>query len=172
MRAFVSVDLEDGPAAVPVGVRAPRHLTLVFLGEIADDRAPALVDRLREALRGVAPFAIEIVGTGAFPDPERPRIVFARVEDGAATLAALSDRVRAALAAGRFPFDPKPFVPHLTLLRVRGPRDLSRARALLAPTGRPPPERHAVRAVLLKASELHPGGPVHRVVARFPLGED
>ncbi len=171
MRAFVSIDLPVpglGPGFGTPG--APIHLTLAFLGEVAEERVPALIEALRPSVLGVTAFRLTAQGIGAFPSRSRPRIVWVGVKEGAEEVSRLAERIRRSLAEGEFPFDPKPFVPHATVLRVKRPADRTLAEALLA---RSPLEllgERVVGEVELKSSQLDPGGATHRVVARFPLG--
>jgi len=169
VRAFVAVDVPSPDVGTGLTPGSPTHLTLAFLGEVADDRVPELVAAVRDGVGAAAPFELVLAGTGAFPSRSHPRIVFADIGEGRAALEAIAGTVRAALTAHRFGFDGKPFVPHLTLLRVRGLRDVPLARRLLdTPPGREL-GRHRVGELLLKSSELGPGGARHRVVARYPL---
>ncbi|HEY6238234.1 MAG TPA: 2'-5' RNA ligase family protein, partial [Thermoplasmata archaeon] len=74
MRAFVSVDLppsEPPDPSVPPRA-APAHFTLVFLGEVPDERVPSFAETLRRNVRAVAPFSLSFGAMGAFPSPERP----------------------------------------------------------------------------------------------------
>lgn len=164
MRLFVGVDVGGGSAT------APDHLTLAFLGDGPPERVPALAQALAPVAAGSRPFDLVLAGWGAFPDPARPRVVWIGVRDGAAPLTALAHAVRAAIARVGAPRDDRPFHPHLTVLRVRGPRDLARARALLDGTvPAPPPRRARIDALLLKESTLAPAGPVHRTIGRWAL---
>ena len=83
------------------------HLTLAFIGEYPD------AEPVLEALDGVrfAPFPLSLEGIGCFGD-----LWWAGVAESE-PLAALSRRVRRALAEGEIPFDRKRFSPHITLIR-------------------------------------------------------
>lgn len=171
MRAFLAIDTAAGPAGEPAtGPAAPSHLTLRFFGEISPEGIAQVIGAVGPALRPVAPFELGSGSVGAFPSSERPRIVWLGLGRGEAEVRDLVSRIDAALATVGLPPAREPFVPHVTLLRVRSPRDLPRARALLEgrvaiPTFPPV----AVRAVLLKESRLTAGGPRHTVVHAFPL---
>jgi 2'-5' RNA ligase len=167
VRLFVAVDVGPGTGAMD---SAPQHLTLRFLGEVASDRLEAIVRALEPSADGVAPFDLRLEGVGAFPDPKRPRVVWVGATVGAANLVALAERVSTALAPYVPPDDRERFVPHLTLFRVRSPRDRHRAQELLSGAVPPPPAR-AVRVseLLLKESTLTASGAVHRTVRAFPL---
>jgi len=167
VRAFVAVPL--GPEAE--GTPAPEHLTLRFLGEVPEAALAALETGLRPAVAQHPAFEMVVEGVGAFPSADRPRVVWRGVGAGADPLRRLADSVREAVAAAGFPDDPVPFAPHVTLFRVRSPRDRERARSLLEGIVPPPtPTPVAVREVHLVESRLEPGGAVHRVRRRFPLG--
>jgi len=167
VRAFVAVEIPASSGGRPV---APAHLTLRFLGEIA----PARVEPIRASLAPVgsrhAPFVLEISGVGAFPSARAPRVVWAGVGQGREEVERLANDVRAALAPEVSTPAEEPFVPHLTLFRVRTEADRRLADDLL--NGRraaPAPFSVPVAAFLLKESELGPGGARHRTVAEFPL---
>ena len=55
------------------------HLTLKFLGNVDEAEIPALNKALSEAVRGVAPFYLELGEPGAFPSSQAPRVVWVGV---------------------------------------------------------------------------------------------
>lgn len=172
MRAFVAIDLRD-PATPREGVEtagAPSHLTLRFLGEVAEDREPSIAAALSEAVRPVSPFVVTFEGVGAFPSRRAPRVLWVGATAGRDPLVALALRVSEALAVVGFPPETHPFVPHVTLFRVRSARDRERARLLLDGT-LPPPAPRTVRVIeiVLQQSTLTKNGAIHATRGRFPL---
>jgi RNA 2',3'-cyclic 3'-phosphodiesterase len=162
VRAFVAVE-------VPREGR-PDHLTLRFLGEIDPPRADKLMRALLPAVRRVVPFEFVLEGVGAFPSRDRPRVVWRGVSRGEAELRALAGVVRETIVRAGMVDDPAPFVPHVTLFRVRSPRDRERAAHLLAPNASvPAPTVVPVTSVQFVESQLTAAGAVHRALARFPL---
>ncbi|MGI5129089.1 2'-5' RNA ligase family protein [Pseudonocardia sp. CA-107938] len=139
----------SGP--VPEGWRlvdpATWHLTLAFHGEVEPAGPVAALDRVAEL---PAP-RLRVDGAGRFPGVRWARVV----ADPPAALTAL-----VAAVGG----DPDAFVPHLTLLRRRGRRRVAAPR--LPPLAGPWWE---AREVVLMASELRAGGPVHTPVHRVVL---
>lgn len=97
------------------------HLTLAFLGERTEDE----IEPLRWALAALAPVAAPplVLGRAIWLAPKRPHVLACGVEDPSGTLAALQSRVVPAMAAasGWAP-ERRPFVPHVTVCRVRGGR--------------------------------------------------
>ncbi len=171
MRAFVGVDVPapELPGIRPPAPGAPSHLTLLFLGDVPDASVPGLSDAFARAIEGEGPFRLRLHGLGSFPSDERPRILFARIEEGAEALARISERLRGVARERRLRVEDRPFVPHLTVLRIRSPRDAARARELRSEFGGVAFGETRVTELLLKSSVLGGGGPTHRVEARLPL---
>jgi 2'-5' RNA ligase len=171
MRAFVAIDV-PGASANPGGPagHAPEHLTLRFLGEVDEPT----VARVSMALAGVAarsaPFELTLAGVGAFPDPARPRVVYVDVAEGRSQVVRLAADVQTALSEIGIPPEERPFVPHVTVLRVRSPWDRERAQRLFEELGGRTIASTNVRELLLKESDLRPEGAVHHVVGRWALG--
>lgn len=114
------VRLEPRAKAVPA---ANLHLTLAFLGATDPDWVPDI----EAALRGVAASArapsVVVEGLGAFPDPARPRVVWAGLRDLSTPprVAPLARAVvQALLAIGCEIADPDRFHAHVTLARLEG----------------------------------------------------
>jgi 2'-5' RNA ligase len=142
------------------------HLTLKFLGNVAEEDA----DRLREALGTLAgghePFLIEPSGLGAFPSKSRARIVWAGVAGGAGRLRALAGELEGTLETIGFERESRAYVPHITLGRVRGrPVGLEASGPLSGPG-------FVANRIELVESVPGGGGSVYSTVADFPLSED
>ena len=170
VREFVAIDVGEAGGE---GVRiAPAHLTLRFLGEVDPARNAGIVEALGRVASAVPPFTLQLQGVGAFPSARRPRVVWQGVGAGRAELVDLAQRVRTALEP-EFGPDREAFVPHLTLFRVRSPRDLEAALELLSRRRIAPPAREArVSELLLKESVLGARGAVHQTLAAVPLGRE
>jgi 2'-5' RNA ligase len=135
IRSFIAIELSReiklGLARIQdelkSGSRAPAkwvdpdiiHLTLKFLGNIPADTIGSLTAALGEACRGVTSFRVEVGGLGVFPNPRRVQVVWVGLAGDVEKLVQLQKRVDAALAPLGFPPESRPFVPHLTLARVR-----------------------------------------------------
>lgn len=102
------------------GGRATRtesiHLTLAFLGAVE----PARLKELKAAAASVAvrPFELVLDAAGCW---KHNRIAWAGATATPPVLGTLVSDLRTALAGAGFLFDPKPFVPHLTLVRKAQP---------------------------------------------------
>jgi RNA 2',3'-cyclic 3'-phosphodiesterase len=152
------------------GPESPAHLTVLFLGEVAEARVREIADRFVAVVRVEPPFPLELAGVGMFPDATRPRVVWVGVGAGASELGVLHDRLVRAARELQLPVDDRPFVPHLTLRRIRGPREAELARQWTTELGAKTFGRTEVTELELKESLLGNGPVVHRTIVRLPLG--
>ena len=143
------------------------HLTLKFLGEIKESRVPELTERLNASLQ-TPPFAFTLEGSGAFPQPEHPKVLWAGVNEGKDSLIRLANEVETACNGCGFPPEERPFSPHLTIGRVRSPQGLSRLVQKLQGTEFRGGKTDAGE-ILLFQSTLGPGSPVYQPVQKIPL---
>lgn len=159
------IDLRREPWAKDVRwVRAQSlHLTLRFLGEIAADRVPGLLDSLGERLRDLEPFSFTLCGLSLFPSPARPRAVAAQLT-AERTLAELAAAVEEAVVVAGHPAETRRFRAHITLGRFRrkGPRGLEFSASMEEISV-------AVNDVVLLRSALGPGGARYSELGRVAL---
>ncbi|GIT42074.1 MAG: hypothetical protein Ct9H300mP11_00100 [Chloroflexota bacterium] len=95
------------------------HLTLKFMGEIPIATVEKVLKSLPEAVLGSSPFPLAIKGFGVFPNPRRPRVLWAGLDGDLETLSKLQLVVETRLACLDCPKKQRTFSPHLTLGRVR-----------------------------------------------------
>jgi 2'-5' RNA ligase len=147
------------------------HLTLKFLGDTPSGRIGDIHAVMKEAVRGDSAFPIAASGLGCFPNPNRPRVIWAGLRKSA-ELADLQHRLEKGLAEIGFPRESRAFSPHLTLGRVRDglPPDTLR-RIGTALTDAPPDEEIGMRveAIHLFRSVLRPSGAEYTRLHSVPL---
>lgn len=96
------------------------HLTLAFLGDIAEDSLESIGRSMLSIGDLFSPIDMSVGGIGAFPSLKRPRVVWLGLQD-TAELLKLQTAVTAMLRNLEISWDDKPFKPHLTLGRIRQP---------------------------------------------------
>ncbi len=101
------------------------HLTLAFIGNLEESKVEELKSLLQVFQWG-APFKIGVRHFGAFPTMEEGRILYMGCEKGSDDITLLAQKVRRQLDDLGITYDDKPFVPHITLARLRSPKNLSR----------------------------------------------
>jgi 2'-5' RNA ligase len=185
VRLFIAVNFPDSVRrAVADGARRVReavsgvrwtsteqlHITLKFLGECDERAADAVGGMLGVVCAHHRPFAVGIGGLGAFPNLQRPRVVWTAARDGGRLVALARDIERECEALG-FAAEDRPFRPHLTLGRAKDGLSSAESDALAALAAQPERRVEAqVATVELMQSVLSGAGARHSVVASVPLG--
>jgi 2'-5' RNA ligase len=141
------------------------HVTLRFLGNVAEDRMDDLLNGLSEVR--VDPFLLPVEGVGAFPQPRAPRVLWVGVGSGHPLLHQLRQRLDDTLLRLGFEVELRSFHPHLTVARCNesaggASQWLRQHEGFLGPP-------FMVDGFELYASELAAGGAVHHLVSRFPF---
>lgn len=160
---LVEVAPEDADD-VRVTDMADWHVTVRFLGELAESSVNDVAAAAARAMATVPPFTARLgpltaLGTGA-------RVLFVPVRGAEGLAAALDAGINAAIDGLVEPRD-GPYRGHLTLARARG-----RGRLPSSLSGLPVNVSFPVTEAALVASSLEPDRAVHRVVATFPLATD
>ncbi|MGB6743362.1 MAG: RNA 2',3'-cyclic phosphodiesterase [Terracidiphilus sp.] len=141
------------------------HITLQFLGNTSDEQYNLLTARLAEVHCAAVP--IRLGGLGVF---DRAGIFYAEVEP-TPELVALERRIAAATALCGFERDTRPYHPHITLARGKGPNRARELRGMLASVqSQPKFPRFTAVEFLLYESHLSASGSTYEVRRRFPLG--
>ena len=145
------------------------HITLKFFGEVRDERLDVIAEALRLASAGAPAMTLRLSSLGAFPTERRPRIVWAGIE-AHGDFTALRERVENASDAIGFAREGVPFVPHVTLGRVREGQRLP-ADALRIPAVAISPLSFRADQLVLYESLLTSTGPRYEARATYALGE-
>lgn len=146
------------------------HYTLQFLGEIDDVLLPEVKEAASRALPGSMRFTLELSGIGGFPGHNAPRVIWVGATRGGNELGVLASRLGRELRYVGFELEERPFKPHLTLARVKGPSAEREAARLLETQQVGPVAVSAVDAFVLMQSTLSPRGSTYSVLGTFPLG--
>ena len=177
IRLFVALDLpaelRSRMALLSTGVLGARwvapenlHLTLRFIGEVAEDRLDDITGAL-DRVKG-APFPLTFDGAGHFESGRRVRALWIGVERSEA-LAVFQGRIETALVRCGLEPERRKFSAHVTLARFKNAkpgvvRDWLAANTLFQAMP------FTVDQFVLYASYLGGGGPVYQAVERFSLG--
>ena len=178
IRSFISVDIED-PVIVGrlasirdafVATGAPMkpvedpnlHVTIRFLGEIP----VTMIDEVYRVLASIEfkRFRVKLVGVGAFPSIARPRVIWVGVREGFDELRRIYEGIEKGLRRLGFRPEREEFVPHVTLARLKGSRNIDRVVKLLREYQDYEFGEIDVGVVRLKQSILTRSGPIYRTL--------
>jgi len=188
IRAFIAIELPDPvkdslssledrlrPAEHPyVKWVDPQgiHLTLKFLGNIATDQVPRIIEAITLASQGTSPLKLQIGGLGAFPNLQRPRVIWVAVTGEVDPLIALQRGIDQALVPLGFAIEKRPFSPHLTLGRLReraSPGERNSIGKLVMATESEGGPAQEVKQISLMRSTLTPSGAIYSRLASIEL---
>jgi len=191
IRSFVAIDLPDWTQAAlreigerlrletpPDSVRWTRvsgiHLTLQFLGDVAEANLPNIKSVLAQVGQQHRPFTLTVGGVGCFPDAKRPRVVWVGVQEAGGALATLQRAVEKSLKPLGFEPEQRAFHPHLTLGRTEKTiRSVDQRRLGEVIAGAQVGElgQIHVESFRLVRSDLRPNGAIYTSLAVFPLAQ-
>jgi RNA 2',3'-cyclic 3'-phosphodiesterase len=143
------------------------HLTLKFMGELAQSAVERLAEQVAARLARSPSFEVTLEGLGAFPSARAANVFWLGVSRGNGALARVARKLDVAAARFGVPRERRPFQAHLTLARLREPMPIPLER-LVAPG----PFQLAVERVTLFESRLSESGARHIPLARLQLGRD
>ena len=184
MRLFIAIELSD---EVKAALRASQrmlsafdrtvrwvtdeqmHLTLKFLGEVADDAVEEVNVAAELVVEASLPFEMVIAGCGCFPPGGRVRVVWVGVDEPGGALAACGARCEARYTEIGFDRERRPFSPHLTLGRVREDKTAGKLREAVDRVGIGP-LRQNVAGLCVVQSRLTPQGARYAMVSRHRFG--
>ena len=153
------------------------HLTVAFLGHVPDYAIDELDERLAAAAAKRRRFTARLAGGGAFPDPNRAKVLWVGLgfEDATAQrdrdeLRRLAEGAKAAASKSGIEVDGARFRPHVTVARIGSPREASNWVRLLDAYEGPRFEVTEIELVASHLGEGRRGRPRHELVARYALG--
>src|SRR4051794_23289905 len=112
----------DHPA-VRWSIATPFHVTLAFLGDVADTELNKVCRAVEEAAADFPPLDLRIEGLGVFPNPGQARVIWIGLTGpGLPGLRDARASLASRLAAAGYPCDDQ-FHPHITLGRMKRRRD-------------------------------------------------
>lgn len=181
-RAFIAVDVGPLPALLELAdrLRATKadiklvepeniHVTLKFLGDTDEDLVEDIHRHMADCVRDIEPFTLRLENMGAFPGMNYMRVVWVGME-GAEPLVQMAKALNAALKPLGFRSDKKGFKPHLTIARVRSPRNKNDLQQAIEVHHENSFGEVQVDRIVLKKSVLSPQGPTYYDVREAPLG--
>ena len=184
LRVFIAIDVEDPlllsrlervkEAIVATGVPMKPvetqnlHLTLRFIGEVPRYKVEEIIDQVLKPIRRER-FTITLRGLGAFPSPSRPRVVWVGITEGSEVLESIHGEIERGLRGLGLQPSRERFVPHITLARIKGSRNIQALVRLLAEYSDYEFGSMTVTSIRLKKSTLTRRGPIYETLWEVPL---
>ena len=189
MRTFVAIEIPDtltrelaaliNALQSKIDRRAVRwvrpeavHLTLKFLGEVAQESVPGICSAMTQVAAQSASFAFDVKGLGCFPGVRRPRVIWLGVHESSGKLLRLQRELERQLGMLGFEAERRRYHPHLTMGRVKrdsGRSAMDQLSEVLTQENIGSLGTVEVKGASLMRSELRPAGAVYTRLHFAPL---
>src|SRR3989442_1860194 len=144
------------------------HLTLKFLGGGAPTQIERVATAVERAASGIHHFDIEVSGAGCFPSPRSPRVLWIGLPHAPEQLKQLYANIEDELAGEGFAREKRKSSPHLTIGRIRNPKNSSSIAEALMAEGFAS-ERFNATEVIVMRSKLKPTASIYTPQATIKL---
>ena len=137
------------------------HLTLKFLGEIDPKKLRSIQDIFPSLFQNFSRFDVTITHLGAFPNAEKPRVIWAGITQNAELITAVAVHLENTLANLGFPKEDKKFSPHITLGRVRSFKNIEKLSESVDTYQKLLPLNQSIDTIILFKSTLTSRGSIY-----------
>lgn len=144
------------------------HLTLKFLGQVAEDIIDPLAEAASVKASQTQALSLTLNGTGVFPGPRRPRVAWLGLAGDVGRIIDLQRGLEESAEKFGFAREKRKFSPHLTLGRIRSSKGIKEFITELDRLDPQPLEFMASEVVLFR-SELKPTGAIYTPLKKIPL---
>jgi len=185
LRTFLAVELELPTVAALVKAqeqlayfgdkvkwveRVNLHITLNFLGDVADEDAVEVCRRAAQAAGRVEPFEFGVTGLVCSPTHGALRMVWANVDDPSGMMSVLHDELAKGFAQMGLRQENREFRPHITVARIKYVANQARFRGAVRMFSDVDFGRQHCEEVVAFTSLLTDEGPVYTALSHAELG--
>lgn len=147
------------------------HITLKFLGEVQDDKIPAVRSKLKYISKMFNDFESLLKGVGIFKDYYHPKVLWFGLRN-CNEFERIKNEIENSLGDLGFEVDYKKFTPHLTVGRFKDPGSVKELQKLVNSNQDLYFQPIPVKELILFESLLKNEGPEYKIVESFPLGKE
>lgn len=143
------------------------HFTLHFFGDISDqdiEKIKLSLDKLH-----FTPFQLDLKGTGVIPNNNfrKARVLYVNSQLGSNDLLTIQKDVEGRLRNAGFSVNKRSYLPHLTVARIRGGKDVEKIAQLWNNQNDFNSHQFEIREIVLVHSTLTNSGPIYQDLFTF-----
>ncbi|HDD57625.1 MAG TPA: RNA 2',3'-cyclic phosphodiesterase [Thermoplasmatales archaeon] len=181
-RGFIAVDidcfqsilefmenLKRVPARLKIVEPENIHLTLKFLGNTGEEMLSEIEEIMKEAVKDISPFTMNVENVGVFPSESYIKIIWIGTENKR-ELISIADRLNEMLQSLGYKREKREFSPHITVARVKRTIDKKILLSLLKEYKGKHFGELKVDSIKLKKSVLTPSGAIYSTLKEVKLG--
>lgn len=144
------------------------HVTLFFLGDTTEEQTDQVHRMLQSLVARYQSFTIRLQGLGVFKNINKPRVLWAGIYNYE-PMQEIKQAIDEEMSRIGFEPDKRPFVPHLTLARIKWIDDRDTLRALLEEHREEEWQSVDIGEVIYFESKLTQSGPIYTPLGRYSL---
>lgn len=148
-----------------------QHLTLKFFGDISREDVNSICAAVQKRVVAEQKLNLKIEKLGVFPDARKPRVLWCGVAGDVERLINLQKKLDGDFAALGFPAEDRSFKAHLTLARIKDPRDITGLSEALKKHDLFKAGEFVADKLFLFQSNLSPQGAVYTKLKECVLGQ-
>lgn len=180
-RGFIAVDIDVFPKLLEfekeiketganVKLVEPEnvHITLKFLGDTNESQIDEIDKIMKDAVKGVDPFNIQLKGAGVFPNPNYIKVIWVGIKQGE-PIGVIASKIDEQLSKMGFKKEKRGFSPHLTIARVKSAKGKDEILHVIEKYRDVQFVDIRVDSIKLKKSDLTPKGPVYTTLIDVKL---
>lgn len=158
--ALIQRDLKELDLDVSWVKKENLHLTLKFLGNVALDKIPSVIENYKNIFKDFPAFTVELANLGAFPRLDKPHILWVGLKEETSVLQNIVNSIENDFAS---------FEPHITIGRLRSNKNTSLLSAKIKDYAFPSGIRQEMTRITLYKSVLSAQGPSYEKLSEVKL---
>jgi len=180
-RGFIAVDIDVFPKLLEfekeiketganVKVVEPEniHITLKFLGDTSESQIGEIDKIMKDAVKGIEPFNIQLKGAGVFPNQNYIKVIWIGIKQGE-PIGLILRKIDEQLSKIGFKKEKRGFSPHLTIARVKSAKEKDGILHVIEKYRDVHFVDVRVNSINLKKSDLTPKGPIYTTLTDIKL---
>lgn len=144
------------------------HATIKFLGDIDEQKLPAVLTRIKSVIERHRSFELIVQTIGCFPNAKHPRVVWIGCTNADGVLDLLKTSLDVELLPLGFEIEDRAFHPHITLGRVKSSKGISNLTSMMEKLTFEP-TKFEVKEIVIMKSVLRPEGSEYSALLNIHL---
>jgi len=180
-RGFIAIDLASLPKLIEfeneikdtgasVKLVEPKnvHITLKFIGDTEEEKIDEVEEIMKNAVKEVSPFNIQLKSTGVFPNQNYMKVIWIGINNGE-KIGIIANKIDEELSNIGFEKEKRKFSAHLTIGRVKSAKNKDQLVQIIEKYKEFEFADVKVDSIKLIKSELTPKGPIYTTLKEIKL---
>jgi len=144
------------------------HITLKFLGDTEEEQIDEIERIIKDAVKEINSFHIQLKGAGVFPNQNYIRVIWIGIEHGE-EIATIAHKIDGQFSRLGFKKEKRGFSPHLTVARVKSAKNKEKLLRIVEKYKDVEFGDIEVDSIKIKKSDLTQKGPVYTTLGEIKI---